>query len=102
MPSKNIIKVDSELFDIYRVYLASNHVELKVFQHVMQKYYSDDYKETKSYFKSSFKRFLNHYSTPDIRLQKAIKKMNNSVDAVLESKPAQTAFEKRKTGVSNL
>lgn len=98
--------MDSQLFDIYRVYLASNHVEqwkvLKVFQHVMQKYYSDDYKETKSYFKSSFKRFLNHYSTPDIRLQKAIKKMNNSVDAVLESKPAQIAFEKRKTGVSNL
>ncbi|KAG0782262.1 hypothetical protein G6F16_005759 [Rhizopus arrhizus] len=94
---------EPEHSDIYRVYLTSNRVEqwkvLKVFQHVIQKYYSDDYKEAINYFKNSFKKFLNDYSTPDKRLQMAIEKMTNSVDAVLESKPAQVVFEKRKTGV---
>ncbi|KAG0946801.1 hypothetical protein G6F57_007808 [Rhizopus arrhizus] len=93
---------EPEHSDIYRVYLTSNRVEqwkvLKVFQHVIQKYYSDDYKEAINYFKNSFKKFLNDYSTPDKRLQMAIEKMTNSVDAVLESKPAQVVFEKRKTG----
>jgi hypothetical protein len=106
MRSKNIIKAEPELFDIHRVYLASNHVEqrkvLRVFQHVIQKYYSDDYKEAINYFKNSFKKFLNDYSSPDKRLQMVIEKMTNSVDAVLESKPAQVVFEKRKTGASNL
>ena len=43
----------------------------------------------------------NRYSSPDKRQQLAIEKMSNSVDAILASKPAQVAFEKRRGGVSS-
>lgn len=72
--SKNIIKAVSELFDIYRVYHTSDRVEqwklFKIFQHVIQKYYSDDHKEAVNHFK----KFLNDYSTSEKTLPNGNKK----------------------------
>lgn len=74
---------------------------LKIFQHTIQKFYSDDYTQAVDSFKNSFKKFLNDYSSPDKRQKLAIEKMRNNVGAVLASKPAQVAFEKRRSGVSS-
>lgn len=74
---------------------------LKIFQHTIQKFYSDDYTKAVDNFKNSFKRFLNNYSSPDKRQKLAIEKMRNNEGAVLASKSAQVAFEKRKSGVSS-
>lgn len=103
--SKNFIKGEAELFEIYKVYLHNNDIKdwkvLKIFQHTIQKFYSDDYTQAVDSFKNSFKKFVNNYSSPDKRQKLAIEKMRNNVGAVLTSKPAQVAFEKRRSGVSS-
>lgn len=83
--SRNVIKGEAELFEIYKVYLDNNHVKdwkvLKIFQHTIQKFFSDDYTQAVDSFKNSFKKFLNDYSSPDKRQKLAIEKMRNNVGA---------------------
>ncbi|RCI00988.1 hypothetical protein CU097_015217 [Rhizopus azygosporus] len=93
---------EAELFEIYKVYLDNSYIKdwkvLKIFQDTIQKFYSDDYTQAVDSFKNSFKKFLNDYSSPDKRQKLAIEKMKNNVGALLASKPAQVAFEKRRSG----
>ncbi|KAG2208111.1 hypothetical protein INT47_010473, partial [Mucor saturninus] len=90
---------EDELFKNYTAYLNNNHIKdwkvLKIFQHTIQHFYSDDYTQAVDSFKNSFKKFLNNYSSPDKRVNLAIEKMKNNVSAVLASKPAHVVFEKR-------
>ncbi|CAO3690596.1 unnamed protein product [Rhizopus stolonifer] len=92
---------NTELFEIYNEYLNNNLPKdwkvLKFFRFTLQKFYSDDFTQAVTSFKRSFSRFLNNHSTPDKRLQLAIGKMSNSVDAVLASKPAKVTFGKRRS-----
>ncbi|KAI9343669.1 hypothetical protein BD770DRAFT_397985 [Pilaira anomala] len=91
---------EAELFESYKMYLNNNHIKdwkvLKIFQHTIQKFYSDDFTQAVGSFKNSFKKFLNDYNSPDKRQKLAVENMRNNVGAVLASKPAQVAFEKGK------